>query len=218
VLLIPTGVFLWWRTKRFSIKWKSSWYRRVWDFHNTIGVLIALPILFLAATGLLISWRLPESFAPDSQPKPKTPPQSALAQAGTSPSAPINAAFAAANAAVPNLPAYQINLPDSATAPITVNKSPAGWSTRNQTTNVYVDRYAGTVLRIDPARPFSSKFAAYDAGRRMHGGRSLGRTVSVAMAIAAVLFAMLALTGLGLGVRKLFKLVAPKPDTKSAQA
>jgi uncharacterized iron-regulated membrane protein len=218
VLLIPTGVFLWWRTKRFSIKWKSGWYRRLWDFHNTIGVAIALPILFLACTGLMISWRLPESFAPGSQPKPKIPPRSVpLAVGAKALPAPIDAAFAAANAAIPNLGAYQIVLPDSATAPIAVNKSPDGWSTRNQTTNVYVDRFAGTVLRIDPARTFTPRFAAYDLGRRMHGGRSLGGAVSAFMAIASLLFAVLALTGLALGIRKLAGSLRSRPAGSTAK-
>ncbi len=205
LFLIPTGVFLWWQTKRFSVKWKASWYRRLWDLHNTIGILIALPILFLAITGSLIALRLPEARVPAPGAQPAAPAlRSTLpVESAQRIAAPLDAALAAANAVLPELRAYQIMLPESRFAPITVNKSPEGWSTRNQRSTVYVDQYSGEVLHVNHGRPFTSAYKLYDFGRRLHGGAALGFPGKLLFGVSSFLFAVLAITGLALGIRKL---------------
>ena len=54
LLLVPTGLILWWRTKRASIKWSASWFRVCFDAHHTIGIYAGLFLLLAAVTGVLI--------------------------------------------------------------------------------------------------------------------------------------------------------------------
>lgn len=205
LLLIPTGLYLWWPAKRFSVNWKAPWRRRFWDFHNTLGALVALPVLFLALTGLLIALHLPEAFMPapqDQRPAP-APRSSIPANAEQRAAAPLDAAFNAAKDPFPGLTTYQIMLPESPTAPIVVNKSPAGWSTRNQRSTVHVDQYSGAVLQMNPGREFTPAYKLYDLGRRLHGGQRFNLPGKAFFGLSSLLLAVLAITGLTLGIRKI---------------
>jgi len=205
LLLIPTGVYLWWPVKRFGIKSGSSGFRKLWDLHNTIGAAIALPILFLAITGSLIALRLPEQREPALPNQSRTPPPRSIQPADATQriAAPLDAALAAAAKEFPELKTYQIMLPESPSAPIVVNKSPAGWSTRNQRTTVYVDQYTGAVLHVNPGQSFTPAYKLYDLGRRLHGGASFGFIGKAIFGASSLSFSVLAITGLALGIRKL---------------
>ncbi len=207
LLLIPTGLYLWRPAKRFGIKSGSSRFRKLWDLHNTLGVLVALPILFLALTGLLIALHLPEKFEPtQADQRPLPAPRSAMPAAGEQRiAAPLDAAFAAAQDRFPDLKTYQILLPESPSAPIVVNKSPAGWSTRNQRSTVYVDRYSGAVLQVNPGREFTQAYKLYDLGRRLHGGQTFNLAGKSFFAASSLLLAVLAVTGLTLGLQKIIR-------------
>jgi len=206
LLLIPTGVILWWRTKRFSLKWRAPWYRRLWDFHNTVGISVALPVMFLAFTGSLIALRLPESFQSDSPEPPRQPdPRSVfIAEVARRVPTPIDTAIALAEAALPDVPTYQVALPDSPVAPIAVNKVVGGFAARNHRSTVYVDRYSGQVLRVDRARPYTSAYRAYSFGKRIHTGGEFGGAGKAILMVSSFCFAGLAVSGLGLGIRKVY--------------
>lgn len=207
LLLIPTGLYLWWPAKRFGIKSGSSGFRKLWDLHNTIGALIALPILFLALTGSLIALKLPEKRVPAPANQPATPPLQSVqpADAAQRIVAPLDAALAAAQETLPELRAYQIMPPETPSGPITVKKSPAGWSTRNQTSTVFVDQYTGAVLHVNPGREFTSTYKLYDLGRRLHGGQWFGFLGKAVFGASSLLFSVLAVSGLAMGVRKLVR-------------
>ena len=202
LFLIPTGIYLWWPAKRFGVRRNASWRLRLWDLHNTLGIFLAFPVLFLALTGSLIALRLPEARVAASEFAPGPPPRSTPpANAELAIAAPIGAALA--TEPLPDLQAYQVMLPDSPMDPIAVNKSPSGWSTRNQRGTVYVDQYSGAVLRVDPARRFTPAYSLYDFGRRLHGAQHFGPLGKAFFGACSLFLAGLAITGLTLGVRKL---------------
>lgn len=217
ILLIPTGIYLWWPAKRFGVKSGSSGFRKLWDLHNTIGALIALPILFLATTGFLIALHLPEKHEPAPANQPTTRPLRSVApfDAAQRVAAPLDAALAAAQGTLPELRAYQILPPESPSDPITVKKSPAGWSTRNQTSTVFVDQYTGAVLHVKPGREFTSAYKLYDLGRRLHGGQWFGFLGKAIFGMSSLLFSLLAITGLALGIRKLWIAIRRKSEVNS---
>ncbi len=204
LFLIPTGIYLWWPAKRFGIRRKASWRLRLWDLHNTLGVSLALPVLFLALTGSLIALHLPESRVPAPVATAEPPPRSVpLADADRQVAAPLDAALTAARGPLPELQVYQIMLPDSSTAPIVVNKSPNGWSTRNQRASVYIDRYSGEVLRVNPPHRFTPAYRLYDFGRRLHGGQYFNALGKAIFFVSSLSLSVLAVTGLALGIRRL---------------
>jgi uncharacterized iron-regulated membrane protein len=62
VVLLATGLVLWWprtaarRRSSFRVKWNARWRRVNYDLHNVTGFYIWLPVLVLAATGLVWSF------------------------------------------------------------------------------------------------------------------------------------------------------------------
>lgn len=64
VFLEAGGLYLWWKRKRFSVRWGSGWKRAIYDVHHVVG-LFALPLmLMLAATGVGMAF-----VTPDNQPE-----------------------------------------------------------------------------------------------------------------------------------------------------
>ncbi|WP_069658684.1 PepSY-associated TM helix domain-containing protein [Arcticibacter eurypsychrophilus] len=63
VLLMITGVILWWPRhktafkQRFTIKWNARWRRRNYDLHNVLGFYITWVAIFLALTGLVMGFQ-----------------------------------------------------------------------------------------------------------------------------------------------------------------
>ena len=59
VILIITGIVLWWprnkaaRKQRFSVKFNAKWRRTNYDLHNVLGFYMSWVIIFIAFTGLV---------------------------------------------------------------------------------------------------------------------------------------------------------------------
>jgi uncharacterized iron-regulated membrane protein len=59
LLMIITGIVLWWpknkaaAKQRFSIKWSAKWRRKNYDLHNVFGFYASWVLLFIAITGLV---------------------------------------------------------------------------------------------------------------------------------------------------------------------
>ncbi|QED37376.1 PepSY domain-containing protein [Antarcticibacterium arcticum] len=69
ILMLITGIVLWWPRKKKSfkenlkIKWKARWRRVNYDWHRTTGFYVSFLALFLALTGLSFSYEwMNESF------------------------------------------------------------------------------------------------------------------------------------------------------------
>jgi uncharacterized iron-regulated membrane protein len=58
VVLLITGIVLWWpkkreERKRFLIQWKAPWKRRIFDMHSVLGFYAHILLLIIALTGLV---------------------------------------------------------------------------------------------------------------------------------------------------------------------
>ena len=49
-LLVPTGLILFWRTRRTTIKWRASWFRICFDLHHVVGLYASTFLLIAAFT------------------------------------------------------------------------------------------------------------------------------------------------------------------------
>ncbi len=77
--LLISGMILWWPSKlknlkqRLKIKWKASFKRVNWDIHAVLGFYSVIPLLLIALTGLIWSYRWYENtmyYIADGTPKP----------------------------------------------------------------------------------------------------------------------------------------------------
>lgn len=59
VIMLITGIFLWWPRKKkgakksFKIKWNARWRRKNYDLHNVLGFYVSWIAVILALTGLV---------------------------------------------------------------------------------------------------------------------------------------------------------------------
>src|SRR5262249_39084150 len=59
-LLAPTGLLLWWRAQRGSVRWSVPWFRVCVDLHQVIGIYAGLFLWISALTGIVIGFAWPE--------------------------------------------------------------------------------------------------------------------------------------------------------------
>ncbi len=205
LVLVPTGLFLWWRTKRRSVKWTAGWYRVLWDLHNCAGIIGAVPILFLAFTGMMIAIRIPESAFTEANPqlKAREPRSVRPADAGTRPKLSLDAVIAAADAALPDSPTLQVQYPESPWSAFVVRKRAGEFSAQGPHCHVFVDLYSGEVLRVDDAREYSAGFRWYQLAKKMHSGELFGTFGRSILAVGSSLMVVSSITGIGLGLKKL---------------
>ena len=143
LFLVITGVIIWWREKRWRVRWSASWKRVLFDLHHTLGVGAALVITIIAASGMAIHYetlnRLIYSF--DRTPPPDIPDQPAPAAGASQISA--DSLYRVALAALPGARVMFLSIPPKSDQPLVAamrfpeDRTPGGRS------RVYVDRFAG---------------------------------------------------------------------------
>ena len=52
VLLELSGLYLWWKRRRWIVRWRSGWRLAAYDLHNVIGAALLVVMLLLAGTGV----------------------------------------------------------------------------------------------------------------------------------------------------------------------
>jgi uncharacterized iron-regulated membrane protein len=195
LVLLLSGLYLWWPMKRVAIQ-RSKRTRRFWfDLHNSVGIFSLVFLLLLTLTGVLIGfeensgpmmYRLRKS-APAA--RPPSPRPSAAASRITP-----DEAVQIARAAIPGATPFLINVPGPR-AVYTVrtrfpeDRTPGGRSL------VIVDQYTGRVLFAEGSRtaPVGARMAI--ANRAIHTGEILGIPSKTVMSIASMALAAQALTG-----------------------
>jgi len=196
LVLVITGLVVWWRDKIWRVRLTASWKRINFDLHHVAGVFSAVVLLVITATGVWVHFNgiddvmraLNRSAAPAAA--PKQPP----AAAGT-PVLSLDAIALAARTAVPGAAIMNIQLPPSPAVPAMVqlkypeDRTPAGRS------RVWIDKYRGNVLLAMSTRTAPLGQHMIDIKRSLHTGDILGVPTQILWALASVMLAMQAVTG-----------------------
>lgn len=192
LLLIPTGVYLWWDKKRVTIKWSASWRRINWDLHNVLGVYGCAFAGLLAVTGLLVAFETPLYWMVRSDPwHAGALPRSVVPEtAGVAPD--IDRFLAAADGALPGAETYQVQLPLRPRSPVQVLKRGPGLAGHSA---VYLDRYSARVLRVDDLTKLPRAYRAHFINQAIHMGTIAGMPGKIVMSFASLLFVGLVVTG-----------------------
>ncbi|MCZ2148516.1 MAG: PepSY domain-containing protein [Bryobacterales bacterium] len=201
VLLALTGICIWWPgrklwRRRMIIGFRARFKRLNWDVHNTLGFWGLAAVVIVSFTGAFFTWPqiyraavarcfpLSKSEAP---PRVERPPDASRA--------PLAALLAAANQAVPEGPAWRINIPGSPNDPVRVLKRGGGDPPYRTATTITLNPYTSRVLRVD-------RYAGHTAGDKifawigpLHIGNFGGLPVKLVYALIGLLFPTLFLTG-----------------------
>ena len=197
LFLSLSGAILWWKYKRFSVKWSGSLFRMMFDLHNAGGISTLGFLLLLSATGVVIAFenpivpwmhkvtgttRIPRTL-------PSTPGQ------GSAPIAPEQA-LRIATATEPGAVALKIELPLARNDSYNVrmhfpeDRTPGGRSW------VCVDQYSGKVLVTQSSRTAPLPARAYLMTRQIHTGDIFGVPSRIAMSACSLFVTLQAFSGL----------------------
>lgn len=196
LLLVLSGVFLWWKYKKVSIKWNASLFRVMFDVHNATGILSALFLLLLSLTGIAIAFDNPIARwtykATGTTPIPRSRPS--VAREGAAPIGP-DEALRIACAAEPGATPLSIDYPEDAKDSYNVrlrfpeDRTPGGRSW------VSVDQYSGKVLVAQNSRTAPLPARAELLNRQIHTGDIFGTPSRIVMSASSLLVILQAFSG-----------------------
>lgn len=222
LFLVMSGFYLWWpRNWKLNSLRSVMWFRRRlsarardFNWHNVIGFWSAAPLFIVVLSAVVISYTWAGNLV--YRVVGETPPASRAnqpAQNGgsnresnkeTGASANFDAAFVRAEQQVGDWQSISLQLPASASAPLTFNIDRGTGGQPQKRAQLVLDRATGEVVRWEP-------FSSYTRGRQLrsvlrfaHTGEVLGiagQTIAGAVSLGG---AVLVVTGLGLALRRFF--------------
>ncbi len=203
--LVPTGLILWWRAKRASVRWDASFFRLCYDTHNVMGIYAGMFLFTAAFTGVLIGFEFGESLifslTHSSRPVRGRP----LASTPTPGATPIDVdqALAAARAAMPDAFVEIILLPRTATASFVFVLRVPEETSGSPHSDITVDRYSGRVLQVHNFLTESQGYRWIRFNRSIHTGDIWGLPGHILASLSSLLLAGMVLTGLVIWWKKL---------------
>ncbi|HEX5888049.1 MAG TPA: PepSY-associated TM helix domain-containing protein [Pyrinomonadaceae bacterium] len=215
LFLVTSGFYLWWPR---NWNWKAlrnvTWFRRglpakgrEFNWHNTIGFWCAPALFVVVISAVVISYtwagNLVYRIAGETPPAPRAnqPPQGPpSADAATE----LNSAWLVAERQVGDWRSISLQLPASASAPLTFNIDRGTGGQPQKRGQLVLDRTTGAVTRWEP-------FSSNTRGRQLrsilrfaHTGEVAGVAGQTIAAIVSLGGAVLAFTGLALAFRRLY--------------
>jgi uncharacterized iron-regulated membrane protein len=204
-----TGLILWWKQKRFSLRRRSrsrnrtpgqppAQSRQTWfDWHNMVGIFSSVFILMLTLTGVFIGFErttvpLVEKWTgttPLEVPNPKP-----LYTAGAIAISP-DSAMAVACQALPGAFPFNINVPDTGEVYIARCRFPED-RTPGGRSMVIIDPYTAKPLFIRNSRTAPLVTRIVNMNRALHTGDIYGLPSKIIMSLASLAVAVLFLTGI----------------------
>ncbi len=192
LLLVITGIIVWWRDKLWRIRWSASWKRIAYDLHHSLGIIASLVMFVITASGMVIHYDTFGRAIATLDATPRTPPPTQ--PPGSSPIS-LDAAARAARTALPGATLMFFSLPGNADQPLGAalrfpeDRTPGGRS------RVFIDRYRGTVLLAESTREAPAGRAINNVMRSVHTGDVLGKPTEVVWLLAALVLASQSISG-----------------------
>jgi uncharacterized iron-regulated membrane protein len=204
LLLALTGLWLWWRKKHWQFRaWRGSVFRVSWDLHNATGLWFLIPVLSMVVTGLLLAIPKPVHRLAGALPAPwPGPPASTKDSIGAGVTT-LSRALVAADSALPGELTVRVTIPAGPAASYAVSKSGR---------TVYVDQYSGGVIEVRPDRAPTAGDEAIESVEHLHTGESLGIPGRTIMTLGSLMLAVMTLTGVVLGWKRLLILFNRRVD------
>jgi uncharacterized iron-regulated membrane protein len=204
LLMLLSGLYLWWPLKRVRVTWRGAAVRTTWfDIHNTTGVLALIFLLALTATGLVIGF---ESVTTPlfykmtgSQPTPRPNPRVA-AVPGTTPITP-DSALVLARAALPGTAPFMINVAGPGEAYVVRARYPED-RTPGGRSLIVLNPYTGKVLFAEGSRGAPAGTRLVTANRAIHTGDLFGIPGKILVSLASLAALAQVLTGLTMWLKR----------------
>lgn len=226
LFLVLSGLYLWiprhWSRRRVR---NVAWFRRGlsgkardFNWHNTIGLWMALPLVVIVASGVVMSYRwandLVYVLSGDEPPAPRERSRGPRNAAPEEPPpvelAGLDELFAVAEGQVPGWQSIGLRLPPSAEGPVSFR---IFWGPRgrpDQRGDLALDRSTGEVLSWSTSKDQSPGRRARSWLRWLHTGEAGGFVGETLAGLASAGAAVLVWTGLFLSWRRFFPRRRPR--------
>ena len=206
VVLLVTGIVLWWPKRRtdrhrsLTIKWRARWRRLNYDLHNVLGFYAASVALVLALTGLVMSFEwvnnamyrtanLGRTYAAE-----KTPPTVDTLQTAAASQPLVDAFYQQMRRGSPAAEMFYVALPGKISQPVyTIAYQKAlAYHHRDE---YYFHPTTGQLLRLAPHATKSRGQKLIDANYDIHVGQILGLGGKILAFLVSLICASLPVTG-----------------------
>lgn len=219
LFLVTSGFYLWWpRSWNLKALRNQTWFRRGlpskardFNWHNVIGFWSAGPLFVVVISAVVISYtwagNLVYRIVGETPPAPRTANPSPAhpnnnGETATSAVTNIDSAWSIAERQVGDWRSITLQLPASASAPLTFNIDSGTGGQPQKRGQLVLDRSTGAVTRWEP-------FSSYTRGRQLrsilrfaHTGEVAGTVGQIIAALVSLGGAVLVFTGLGLALRR----------------
>jgi len=204
-LLVPTGLILWWRTKRLSIQTAGSWFRMCFDLHHVLGVYAGLFLFVAAFTGILIGFDFGEQaiFAVTHSSRPA--PRLKFSSVKTDDATPIgiDRAIEIAQQAMPGASFAGMGLPVDEKGVYGVMMRVPEETSESVHSSVAIDQYSGKVLELRNFTTDSTGYRVVRFNRSIHTGDIFGTPSHIVASLSSLLLVVMVITGLVIWWKKL---------------
>jgi uncharacterized iron-regulated membrane protein len=195
LLLIATGLVLWWPGKRFAVNLHAAPARVIADSHHAAGIASAAFLVVLAITGAAITWN--DSWAPwafrvlGTAPPVRDLPSTVLPGAHA-----ISAeeAISAARRALPGAVPFALSLPATAGAYHVALRFPEDLTPGGRSW-VNVDQYSGAILSVTSSRDPLAATGLVNLNRALHTGDVFGLPSKTVASLASLVLVLQVLSG-----------------------
>jgi uncharacterized iron-regulated membrane protein len=202
-LMIPTGIWLWWRKKQYSISWKSSWKRINWDLHSAVGIYSVLFLTLATVTGFFISFERPLYWLTKSGPLERVQAPRSSQPDGASQAVDLDAVLRASEEALPNAVSVAIGFPRGPKGVYAIQKRVPQDQSRSVHSSVYVDQFSGKALKVEDFNQISAGYRAVRINRSLHTGDYWGLPSRIVLSLSSAFLAVMAITGIIIWWKKL---------------
>jgi uncharacterized iron-regulated membrane protein len=204
LFLVLSGIYLWWRQKRVTVKWKASARRINFDLHNVSGIYSAAFLLVLGTTGIIVHFDndieryLHKKAGTAPIPRNATP----VVHSGAIRITP-DQAVESALAVLPGTKALSVALPANPKASYSIalrypeDLTPGGrsWAT--------VDQYSAKVVNFQSSRTAPAASRTIIVNRATHTGDIFGYPSKILVSLSSLMLIIQAITGYYLWWKKL---------------
>ena len=217
LFIVLSGLYLWWpRTWTLKHVRSVAWFRRGlsgkardFNWHNVIGLWMWVPLVFVVASGVVISYpwagNLVYRVVGEEPPAPRGPggpPPAADAPPVAAPTDGLDALWARAERQTPGWRSISLQLPKSLDTPVSFSIDEGDGGQPQKRASLALDRATGEVVRWEP-------FSSFTTGRQLrvffrfaHTGEYFGLVGQTIAGVASAGAAVLAWTGIALAWRR----------------
>ncbi len=210
LLMVPTGVILWWRGKLLTVKFKATnfkipWHRVFHDSHQAIGVYAALFLMIASFTGILIGFSFGEKFfyaiTRSSPPVRPQPLQSTFVNGAT----PIMAdeVLDIARKTLPRATPSILVRPLRSSGAYTVLMRVPEETSEAVHSSVTIDQFSGKVLAVHNFETDSAGYRWIRFNRSIHTGDIFGLASHIVVSLSSLALVAMVITGFVIWWKKL---------------